>query len=137
MNELQSQKARSVAQMVLKLLSSSHHCDLQSSRHSQRIRVRRKEILGEQPPPILCPCAGADDGPRRIVRWDVLPRPHPSSTDSMRRQRLSVVCTAFDVYSQGLLFRDPSDDPSDDVDAPEERLFIVSWVKYCNKYEMG
>ena len=115
MNELQSQKARSVAQMVLKLLSNSHHCDLQSSRHSRRIRVRR------------------------IVRWDVLPRPRPrpSSTDSMRRQRLSVVCTAFDAYSQGLLFRDPSDDPSDDVDAPEERLFIVSWVEYCNKYEMG
>lgn len=51
----------------------------------------------------------------------------------MRRQRLSVVCTAFDAYSQGLLFRDLSDD----VDAPEEHLFIVSWVEYCDKYEMG
>ena len=52
MKELQSQKAGSVVQMVLKLLSSSHYRDLQSSRHSRRIRVRTKEILGERPPPI-------------------------------------------------------------------------------------
>ena len=43
------------------------------------------------------------------------------------------LCTAFDTYSQGLLFRDPSDD----VDLPEERVFIASWVDYCNKYGMG
>ena len=43
------------------------------------------------------------------------------------------LCTAFDAYSQGLLFRDPSDD----VDLPEERVFIASWVDYCNKYGMG
>ena len=43
------------------------------------------------------------------------------------------LCTAFDAYSQGLLFRDPSDD----VDLPEERVFIASWVDYYNKYCMG
>jgi len=43
------------------------------------------------------------------------------------------LCSAFDAYSQGLLFRDPSDD----VDMPEERVFIASWVDYCNKYGMG
>ena len=43
------------------------------------------------------------------------------------------LCTAFDAYSQGLLFRDPSDD----VNLPEERVFIASWVDYCNKYGMG
>lgn len=43
------------------------------------------------------------------------------------------LCTAFDAFSQGLLFRDPSDD----VDLPEERVFIASWVDYCNKYGMG
>ncbi|KAH9009185.1 kinase-like domain-containing protein [Lactarius hengduanensis] len=32
----------------------------------------------------------------------------------------------------GLLFRDPSDD----VDMPEDRVFIVSWVDYCNKHGM-
>ena len=43
------------------------------------------------------------------------------------------LCAAFDAFSQGLLFRDPSDD----VDLPEERVFIASWVDYCNKYGMG
>ncbi|KAH9008351.1 kinase-like domain-containing protein [Lactarius pseudohatsudake] len=36
------------------------------------------------------------------------------------------LCAAFDTFSQGLLFRDPSDD----VDMPEGRVFIVSWVDY-------
>jgi hypothetical protein len=48
----------------------------------------------------------------------------------MRRRRL---CTAFDVYSQGLLFRDPNDD----VDLLEERMFIASLLDYGNKYGMG
>ena len=43
------------------------------------------------------------------------------------------LCTAFDAYSQGLLFRDPSDD----VNLPEGRVFIASRVDYCNKYGMG
>jgi hypothetical protein len=43
------------------------------------------------------------------------------------------LCTAFDAYSQGLLFCDPSDD----VDLPEERVLIASWVNYCNKYGVG
>ncbi|KAH9039674.1 kinase-like domain-containing protein [Lactarius hengduanensis] len=42
------------------------------------------------------------------------------------------LCAAFDAFSQGLLFRDPSDD----VDMPEDRVFIVSWVDYCNKHGM-
>ena len=43
------------------------------------------------------------------------------------------LCTAFDAYSQGLLFLDTSDD----IDLPEERVFSASWVNYCNKYGMS
>lgn len=43
------------------------------------------------------------------------------------------LCAAFDALGQHRLFRDPSDD----VDLPEERVFIASWVDYCNKYGMG
>lgn len=43
------------------------------------------------------------------------------------------LCTAFDALAQHQLFRDPSDD----VNLPEERVFIASWVDYCNKYGMG
>lgn len=43
------------------------------------------------------------------------------------------LCAAFDALAQHQLFRDPSDD----VNLPEERVFIASWVDYCNKYGMG
>lgn len=43
------------------------------------------------------------------------------------------LCAAFDALAQKQLFRDPSDD----VNLPEERVFIASWVDYCNKYGMG
>ena len=35
-----------------------------------------------------------------------------------------------DVLAQGLLFCDPSDN----VNLPEECMFIAFWVDYCNKY---
>ena len=43
------------------------------------------------------------------------------------------LCAAFDALAQRQLFRDPSDD----VNLSEERVFIASWVDYCNKYGMG
>ena len=43
------------------------------------------------------------------------------------------LCAAFDTLAQRQLFRDPSDD----VDLSDERVFIASWVDYCNKYGMG
>jgi hypothetical protein len=43
------------------------------------------------------------------------------------------LCAAFDALARHQLFRDPSDD----VDLPEEQVFIASWVDYCNKYGMG
>lgn len=42
---------------------------------------------------------------------------------------------AFDAKERGKLFRDPREDPQ--LPLPEERVFIVSWVDYCNKYGMG
>jgi hypothetical protein len=46
---------------------------------------------------------------------------------------VETLCAAFDALAQHQLFRDPSND----VDLPEERVFIASWVDYCNKYGMG
>jgi len=46
-----------------------------------------------------------------------------------------VLSLAFDAKSQGRLFRDPRENPH--LPLPEERVFIVSWVDYCNKYGMG
>ncbi|EIW78238.1 Pkinase-domain-containing protein [Coniophora puteana RWD-64-598 SS2] len=40
---------------------------------------------------------------------------------------------AFDAKAAGRLFRNPALDAA----LPDERVFIVSWVDYCNKYGMG
>ncbi|KAF8578980.1 Pkinase-domain-containing protein [Ramaria rubella] len=40
---------------------------------------------------------------------------------------------AFDAKAKGQLFRNPSED----VDLQVPKVFIVSWVDYCNKYGMG
>lgn len=46
-----------------------------------------------------------------------------------------VLSLAFDAKSAGKLFRDPREDAH--LPLPDERVFIVSWVDYCNKYGMG
>lgn len=46
-----------------------------------------------------------------------------------------VLSLAFDSMQAGKLFRDPRQDPSQPL--YDERVFIVSWVDYCNKYGMG
>ncbi|KAK1226206.1 Cell cycle serine/threonine-protein kinase cdc5/MSD2 [Marasmius sp. AFHP31] len=46
-----------------------------------------------------------------------------------------VLSLAFDAKASGRLFKDPREDPS--LPLPEESVFIVSWVDYCNKYGMG
>lgn len=41
---------------------------------------------------------------------------------------------AFDAKSVGRVFRDPH---YGNLPLPDEKVFIVSWVDYCNKYGMG
>lgn len=53
----------------------------------------------------------------------------PNSFD-MALQTLSA---AFEARAEGKLFRDPRED----VSLPDTKVFIVSWVDYCNKYGMG
>jgi cell cycle serine/threonine-protein kinase CDC5/MSD2 len=43
------------------------------------------------------------------------------------------LCSAFATCSAGRPFRDPDEDDN----LPEEQVFVVSWVDYCNKYGMG
>ncbi|KAL1757547.1 hypothetical protein FB107DRAFT_209260 [Schizophyllum commune] len=46
-----------------------------------------------------------------------------------------VLTLAFDARNKGRVFRDPRPDPH--LPVPDEQVFIVSWVDYCNKYGMG
>ncbi|KAL0959806.1 hypothetical protein HGRIS_011487 [Hohenbuehelia grisea] len=71
-----------------------------------------------------------------------IPSRHPAPVPAPTAPKLSgfdaathVLTLAFDARAQGKLFRDPRQDPH--LPIPEERVFIVSWVDYCNKYGMG
>jgi cell cycle serine/threonine-protein kinase CDC5/MSD2 len=46
-----------------------------------------------------------------------------------------VLGLAFDAKTAGKVFRDPRKDSH--LPLSNERVFIVSWVDYCNKYGMG
>ena len=41
---------------------------------------------------------------------------------------------AFDAKAMGRVFRDPH---QGNLPIPDEKVFIVSWVDYCNKYGIG
>ncbi|KAI0296286.1 kinase-like domain-containing protein [Multifurca ochricompacta] len=126
MKELQSQKARIVAQMVP--VQAPHAPEspfedaenvpapiLEAAQGERRMRVRPREAL----PSVgsLGSATAPTSGPK-VNGFDAA---------------AETLCSAFDALTQGLLFRDPGDD----VDLPHERVFIASWVDYCNKYGMG
>lgn len=46
------------------------------------------------------------------------------------------LCAAFEARAAGQVYRDPHFGTSL-AELPEEKVFIVSWVDYCNKYGMG
>ena len=127
MKELQSQKARIVAQMVpaQALRASSPFEDTENvpvsasepAQGERRVRVRTREAL----PTVGSSSSSATtltSGPTKMNGFDAA---------------AETLCSAFDALAQHQLFRDPSDD----IDLPEERVFIASWVDYCNKYGMG
>ncbi|KAF8437935.1 kinase-like domain-containing protein [Boletus edulis BED1] len=95
--ELESQKARIVAQMV------------PVTGHG----AKRAEEEQENVPPL---------------------RKEPKGKERARDERKDPTLTlAFDTKAMGKVFRDPREDAC----LPDERVFIVSWVDYCNKYGMG
>ncbi|KAI0247980.1 kinase-like domain-containing protein [Lactifluus subvellereus] len=124
MKELQSQKARIVAQMVPAQMPNAPESPFEDAENvpvqvpeiaqaERRARMRTKEAL-----PVVGSATIPTSGPPKVNGFDAA---------------AETLCAAFDALAQGQLFRDPSDD----MDLPEERVFIASWVDYCNKYGMG
>jgi len=149
MKELHSQKARIVAQMVPAQASHAPESpfeDLENvpapvtTQGERHVRVRTREalpVIGETPSKHIhqdrrlelmdrecCIDVGASSGATTPTSG-----PKVNGFDAAAE----TLCAAFDALAQRQLFRDPSDD----VDLPEERVFIASWVDYCNKYGMG
>lgn len=117
--ELESQKARIVAQMAPVGGLGTRADDEQENQPPARKVAQGKERMREEhkEPPVV------------DMRMESTPQTKLSGFDAAA-QTLTV---AFDAKAAGKLFRDPREDAS----LPNERVFIVSWVDYCNKYGMG
>ncbi|KAG6906303.1 hypothetical protein DXG01_014672 [Tephrocybe rancida] len=86
------------------------------------------------PPPPPPPNSG------RPLPSSDLPPPRPTSGQAASQltgfeAAAHVLMQAFDAKDAGLLFHDPRENSKTPI--PDERVFIVSWVDYCNKYGMG
>ncbi|KAI8974782.1 Pkinase-domain-containing protein [Trametes punicea] len=146
--ELESQKARIVAQMVPVPGSApgsvfgSDHDELENlppartrdaartlkererqrekEREREREREREKEKEKEQD-------QGDEDSQETPPSGG-----QPMGVDSFEATAQTLTA-AFEAKAEGRLFRDPRED----LDLPSPKVFIVSWVDYCNKYGMG
>ncbi|KAF7968335.1 hypothetical protein HWV62_30957 [Athelia sp. TMB] len=111
--ELESQKARIVAQMAPPSAATP--------------TFGRDEL--ENVPPIKKDVKGKE----RAKEETVIPPAQPALKLNGFDAAEATLTTAFEAKALGKLFRHPRED----VNIPDERVFIVSWVDYCNKYGMG
>lgn len=118
--ELEAQKARIVAQMV------------PGSRPGSTEGQADQENL---PPPEAVPSRRRQEKER--ARDVPAPAPHLEAKPPVKMNGFDAAAetlvAAFNARARGRLFRDPREDAS----LPEAKVFIVSWVDYCNKYGMG
>lgn len=116
--ELESQKARIVAQMAPPSAVASHF---------------PQDELENLPPAVPRKDAKGKERVREAARDELPMIPTPSLKLNGFDAASQTLTAAFDAKAAGKLFRDPRED----VNIPDERVFIVSWVDYCNKYGMG
>lgn len=117
--ELESQKARIVAQMAPVGGLGARTDEEQENQPPARKDAPGKERMREERK--VAPPVG--------LRVESPPQPKLNSFDAAAQ----TLTLAFDAKTVGKLFRDPRED----INLPNERVFIVSWVDYCNKYGMG
>ncbi|KAH7929999.1 Pkinase-domain-containing protein [Leucogyrophana mollusca] len=115
--ELESQKARIVAQMAP--TSVTHIPD----EDQENLPPLRREPKGKEK---------AREVRKEVPVVDVQMGSPPPKLNGFEAAAHTLTL-AFDAKSLGRLFRDPRED----VTLPDEKVFIVSWVDYCNKYGMG
>lgn len=114
--ELEAQKARIVAQMA----PPSAVAPAFGKDELENLPPIRKEVKGKE---------RAKDVAREEAAPAVVPALKLNGFDAAG----ATLTAAFEAKAHGKLFRDPRED----VNIPDERVFIVSWVDYCNKYGMG
>ncbi|KAH7913089.1 kinase-like domain-containing protein [Hygrophoropsis aurantiaca] len=114
--ELESQKARIVAQMAP--ASASHPHEDQENVPPVKRESKGKEKARES----------RKEAPAVDVHME-----SPSPKLNGFEAAAHTLTLAFEAKSAGRLFRDPREDAT----LVDEKVFIVSWVDYCNKYGMG
>lgn len=117
--ELESQKARIVAQMA----PVTGHGANRAEEEQENVPPVRKEPKGKE--------RVRDDRKDTVSvpETETEAQPRMNGFDAAAR----TLTLAFDAKAMGKVFRDPREDAC----LPDERVFIVSWVDYCNKYGMG
>lgn len=129
--ELESQKARIVAQMVPTSApgSSDDQENIPPREHRGRNEKAREKASTRD----------AGTGPlnlrKALADPALLPSSHSGQTVKVSgfEAAAQVLTAAFEARAAGKVFRDPRAD----LDLPDPKVFIVSWVDYCNKYGMG
>ncbi|KAJ4473142.1 kinase-like domain-containing protein [Lentinula aciculospora] len=114
--ELEAQKARIVAQMA-PVREEERYEDHNEDPEPERKELKRASVKENRVPVPSAPV--------------VEPTTQLSGFDAAAH----VLTLAFESKAVGRVFRDPREDPR--IPLPEEKVFIVSWVDYCNKYGMG
>jgi cell cycle serine/threonine-protein kinase CDC5/MSD2 len=132
--ELESQKARIVAQMV----PSSGTGDDQENvppagarkdkgKEREKAVVKAENGLGSYH--YSSRCISLADADHTAVSSSTAPQLRANAFDTA----FNTLTNALTCLSAGKLFRQSRLD----ANLPEEKVFIVSWVDYCNKYGMG
>jgi cell cycle serine/threonine-protein kinase CDC5/MSD2 len=123
--ELESQKARIVAQMVPGDDDQENVPPMVARKEKGKAAVKDDTGLGRASEVDLYATTNTDHTAPPLSASQI----RPSAFDAA----FNTLTSAFTSLSAGKLFRDPKGD----LGLPEERVFIVSWVDYCNKYGMG
>ncbi|KAJ3742544.1 kinase-like domain-containing protein [Lentinula detonsa] len=118
--ELEAQKARIVAQMAPVREEERYEAGaLDRHEHPQpeRKEIKRPSVKENRP---AVPSVPISEPKASLTGFDAAAH---------------VLTLAFESKAAGRVFRDPREDSR--IPLPEENVFIVSWVDYCNKYGMG
>jgi cell cycle serine/threonine-protein kinase CDC5/MSD2 len=117
--ELESQKARIVAQMVPTGPAIDEGARLFGIPLDQEsVAPVRREGKTKERPDSATGSVGSDEPNMKVNSFDAV---------------AATLSAAFDAKSAYRAYKDPRDND----DLPDEQVFIVSWVDYCNKYGMG
>ncbi|KAH7098852.1 Pkinase-domain-containing protein [Auriculariales sp. MPI-PUGE-AT-0066] len=131
--ELESQKARIVAQMAPEKAPEEDEEPAPSvqrarttSAYTPLTRVRTTSTSTLRAPTPASASVPAAPAPALSNELDLRP-------DETYEGMSKILSQAIEAKDGGRLFRDPKLD----ADRPKAKVFLVSWVDYCNKYGMG